>query len=66
MALTKEAKVRLETLGVTVKAIQIGEPSTEDIEKFRYVWGEDGLPCKEVSRLAATLEKLLEGLLEGL
>lgn len=65
-ALTKEAKGRLDMLGVTVKAIQIGEPSTEDIEKFRYVWGDDGLPCKDVSRLAATLERLLEGLLEDL
>ncbi len=65
-ALTKEAKARLDLSGVVVKAIQVGEPSTEDVEKFRYVWGDDGLPCKNVSRLAPTMEKLLEGLLEDL
>ncbi|MGD0228903.1 MAG: vWA domain-containing protein [Syntrophorhabdales bacterium] len=65
-ALTKEAKARLDLLGVVVKAIQIGEPSAEDVEKFKYVWGDDGLPCKDVSRLTSTMEKLLEALLEDL
>ena len=45
---------------------QVGEPSNEDIEKFKYAWGEDGLPCKDVSRLVPTMEKLLEELLEEL
>jgi hypothetical protein len=30
------------------------------------VWGNDGLPCKDVSRLVPTMEKLLEELLEDL
>ncbi len=65
-ALTKEAKARLDVLGVVVKAIQIGQPSTEDIEKFRYVWGDDGLPCKDVSRLVRAMQSLLQALLEDL
>ena len=65
-ALTKEAKTRLSDKGVVVKAIQIGEPSSEDTEKFRFVWEEDGLPCRNVLHLVPTLEKLLEELLEDL
>ncbi len=64
--LTREAKRRLIDKGVVVKAVQIGETSTDDIEKFRYVWGDDGLPCKDVSRLVPTMERLLEELLEEL
>ncbi|OPY65014.1 MAG: hypothetical protein A4E57_03330 [Syntrophorhabdaceae bacterium PtaU1.Bin034] len=63
-ALTREAKERLGLRGCVVRGIQIGEPSTEDVEKFRYAWGDDGLPCKDVSRLVPTMEKLLEDLLE--
>lgn len=66
VSLTLEAKNRLIDKGVVARAIQIGEPATEDIEKFRYVWGDDGLPCKDVSRLVQTMEKLLEALLEDL
>jgi hypothetical protein len=64
VVLTKEAKERLSNRGITVKAIQIGEPSTEDTAKFRHVWSNDGLPCRDVSRLVPTMEKLLEELLE--
>ncbi len=64
--LTREAKNRLADMGVVAKAIQVGEPSNEDVDKFRRVWGNDGLPCKDVSRLVPTMEKLLEELLEDL
>jgi len=53
-------------VGVVTKAIQIGEPSSEDVSKFRRVWENDGLPCKDASRLVPTMEKLLEELLEDL
>jgi hypothetical protein len=66
VSLTVEAKKRLLDRGVAARAIQIGEPASEDIEKFRYVWGEDGLPCKDVTSLVPTMEKLLEALLEDL
>lgn len=64
--LTREAKNRLTHMGVVTKAVQVGEPSSEDVDKFRRVWGNDGLPCKDVSRLVSTMEKLLEELLEDL
>lgn len=66
VVLTKEAKEKLKSRGTTVKAIQIGEPSSEDTGKFRHVWGDDGLPCRDVSSLVPTMEKLLEELLEEL
>lgn len=64
--LTVEAKNRLTHMGVVTKAIQVGEPSSEDVDKFRHVWGDDGLPCRDVSRLVPAMEKLLEELLEDL
>lgn len=64
--LTMEAKGRLTDMGVATKAIQVGKPSREDVDKFRRVWGDDGLPCKDVSRLVPTMERLLEELLEDL
>jgi hypothetical protein len=66
VVLTKEAKEKLKSRGASVKAIQIGEPSSEDINKFRHVWGDDGLPCRDVSSLVPTMENLLEELLEDL
>lgn len=66
VSLTLEARKRLSDKGVVARAIQIGEPAGEDVEKFRYVWGDDGLPCRDVSRLVPTIEKLLEALLEDL
>jgi hypothetical protein len=66
VALTRDAKDRLSNRGVTVKAIQIGDPSAEDTAKFRHVWGDDGLPCRDVSRLVPTMERLLEELLEDI
>lgn len=66
VSLAFEAKNRLISKGVITKAIQIGQPNPKDIERFRYVWQEDGLPCKNVSMLVPTIERLLEGLLNEL
>lgn len=51
---------------MVAKVIQVGEPSSEDLSKFRRMWENDGLPCKDVSRLVPTMEKLREELLEDL
>lgn len=64
--LTLEAKNRLTDMGVVTKAIQVGEPSSDDTHKFRQVWGDDGLPCRDLFRLVPIMEKLLEELLEDL
>ena len=65
-SLAMEAKKRLVDLGVIAKAIQIGKPSNQDVRKFKHVWQKDGSPCKEVSQLVGTIEKLLEAFLKDL
>lgn len=67
--LAKKEKEALVQAGVIVKAIQIGDVSDSDKEKFREVWQKpkkDGYPCKNVSRLVPTVEKLLEEFLNDL
>ena len=53
-------------LGVIAKAIQIGKPANQEIKKFKHVWRRDGSPCKDVSQLVRTIEKLLEDFLKDL
>lgn len=65
----KKEKESLVKSGVIVKAIQIGEVSESDKEKFKEVWQKpkkDGYPCKNVSKLVSTVEKLLEEFLSNL
>jgi hypothetical protein len=66
VSLTAEAKKRLTGVGVIAKAIQIGKASNQDIKKFKHVWRRDGSPCKDVSQLVTTIEKLLEDFLRDL
>ncbi len=66
VSLTREAKNRLAATGVIAKAIQIGQPSNQDIKKFRHVWQRDGSPCRDVTQLVRTIEKLLEDFLKDL
>ena len=65
-SLALEAKKRLVDLGVIAKAIQIGKPGNQDIRKFRHVWRRDGSPCKDISQLVGTIERLLEDFLKDL
>ena len=65
-SLALEAKTRLVEAGIIAKAVQIGRPGTPDVRKFKHVWGSDGLPCKDVSLLVGTIEKLLEDFLKDL
>jgi hypothetical protein len=65
----RREKELLEKSGVIVKAIQIGKPGAGDVDKFRAVWQKgkkDGHPCKDVSQLVPTIEKLLEEFLNDL
>lgn len=65
----KKEKESLAKSGVITKAIQIGEVSDSDKEKFKEVWQKpkkDGYSCKDVSNLVLTIEKLLEEFLENL
>ncbi len=64
--LTKEARRRLISKGIVTGAIQIGQPGKSDSEKFKQIWGSDGLPCRDVSRLVPVVEGLLEGFLKNL
>jgi len=66
VSLAHEAKKRLVEAGVITKAVQIGQPGTQDVRKFNHVWHGDGLPCKDVSLLVETMEKLLEDFLKDL
>jgi hypothetical protein len=66
ISLALEAKKRLIEAGIISKAIQIGKPGKNDIEKFRHVWQQDGSPCKDVSYLVQTIKKLLEDFLKDL
>jgi hypothetical protein len=66
VSLAREAKTRLTEAGVIAKAIQIGRPSRQDVEKFRRLWQKDGSPCRDVSQLTRTIEKLLEDFLKDL
>ena len=65
-ALALEARKRLIAMGVIARAIQIGNPGTQDIRKFKHVWHRDGSPCKDVSQLVGTIEKLLVDFLKDL
>ena len=65
----KAEKNSLSGAGVIAKVIQIGKVSPDDKSKFAKVWQKpekDGYACKDVSQLVATVEKLLEELLEEL
>lgn len=65
----KKEKEALAKAGVITKAIQIGEVSQTDKEKFKEVWQKpkkDGYSCKNVSELVPTVEKLLEEFLSDL
>lgn len=65
----KKEKESLVKSGVITKAIQIGEVSDSDKEKFKEVWQKpkkDGYSCKDVSKLTPTIEKLLEDFLSDL
>lgn len=65
----RREKESLEKAGVIIKAIQIGKPGSGDVDKFRQVWQKgkkDGYPCKDVSQLVPTIEKLLEEFLNDL
>lgn len=65
----KKEKDALIRASVIAKAIQIGTVSDSDKEKFREVWQKpkkDGFPCKDVSQLVSTVEKLLEEFLSDL
>lgn len=65
----KKEKESLVKSGVIAKAIQIGEVSDNDKEKFKEVWQKpkkDGYSCKNVSNLVPTIEKLLEEFLSDL
>ena len=65
----KAEKNYLSGAGAIAKAIQIDKVSPDDKSKFAKVWQKpekDGYACKDVSQLVATVEKLLEELLEEL
>ena len=66
VALAAEAKKRLITKGVIVKAIHIGNSGKADTDKFRNVWRQDGVPCKDVSHLVHAISKLLQNFLNEL
>jgi hypothetical protein len=63
---TRGMKETLKERRVVTKAIQVGDPSTEDREKFKLAWEDDGLPCRDVTRLVPTMERLMEELIESL
>ncbi len=64
--LARDIKNQLISKGVVARAIQIGDTVKDDVDRFNYAWGGDGLPCRDVSRLVITMEKLLEELLADL
>jgi hypothetical protein len=67
--LAKKEKEALVKAGVITKAVQIGDVSASDREKFKEVWlkpQKDGQSCKNVSQLVSAVEKLLEKFLSDL
>ncbi|HEX2965502.1 MAG TPA: hypothetical protein VHO84_06935, partial [Syntrophorhabdaceae bacterium] len=63
VSLAGEARKLLAKRKVITKAILIGRTGRIESQKFRKVWENDGMSCRNVSQLVGVIENLLEEML---